>query len=246
LIARSSSPAFLSATYDARHTEKRILDENALPLRYPRRMRATCLLLVTTAVLGRLSSGFSAEPPPAQTEEDEYTRYELLDPASAAFRITYEVTAATPGSTVFFNPIRKGSTATDEAVYDRLTGQALPFEIVDSSAARTGGYADAEPDTSYIRIRLARPVPKDGETRLLILKTYRDPKSYYQEGDAIVFSRSLSIRRNSVVLPVGYEIVALNVPSQVLLETDGRLAVSFMNAGPTDMPVVLKARRGRR
>jgi hypothetical protein len=184
-----------------------------------------------------------AEPPPAQTEEDEYTRYELLEPASAAFRITYEVTATTPGSTVYFNPIRKGSTATDEAVYDRLTGQALTFEIVPGSAAKAGGVKDADPETSYIRIRLARPVPKEGETRLLILKTYRDPKSYYEEGDAIVFSRSLSIRRNSVVLPAGYEIISLNVPSQVLLEADGRLAVSFMNAGPADVPLVVKARR---
>jgi hypothetical protein len=184
-----------------------------------------------------------AEPPPAQTEEDEYTRYELLEPASAAFRITYEVTATTPGATVYFNPIRKGSTATDEAVYDRLTGQALTFEVVPGSAARAGGVADADPETSYIRIRFARPVPKEGETRLLILKTYRDPKSYYEEGDAIVFSRSLSIRRNSVVLPAGYEIVSLDVPSQVLSEADGRLAVSFMNAGPADMPVVVKARR---
>jgi hypothetical protein len=195
--------------------------------------------LLALAVTPRLL----AEPSPAQTEEDEYTRYELLEPASAAFRITYEVTATTPGATAFFNPIRKGSTATDEAVYDRHTGQALPFEIVPGSVAKAGGLPEADLETSYLRIRLARPVPKDGETRLLILKTYRDAKSYFPEADLIVFSRSLGIRRNSVVLPAGYEVVSLNVASQVLPEADGRLAVSFMNAGPTDMPVVLKARR---
>ena len=65
-------------------------------------------------------------------------------------------------------------------------------------------------------------MPKDGETRLLILKTYRDPKSYFAEGATIVFSRSLGIKRNSVVLPPGYELVSLNVPSQVLSEADGR------------------------
>jgi hypothetical protein len=184
-----------------------------------------------------------AEPPPTQTEEDEYTRYELLEPETAAFRITYEVTATAPGSSVFFNPIRKGSAASDEAVIDRLTGEALPFEVVAGSVAKAGGLPDADPETSYVRIRLARPVPTDGETRLLILKTYRDPKSYFQEGDRIAFSRSLGIKRNSVVLPPGYELVSLNVPSQVLTEADGRLAVSFMNAGPTDMPLVVKARR---
>ena len=194
-------------------------------------------------VLGLLPApARAADPPVAQTEDDEYTRYELLDPATAAFRITYEVTAKAPGATVFFNPIRKGSTATDEAVLDRLTGRPLDFDVVPGSVAGAGGLADADPETSYIRIRLARPVPKDGETRLLILKTYRDPKSYRREGDTISFARSLGIRRNAIVLPPGYEVVSLNVPSQMLAEPDGRLLVSFMNAGPTDMPVALKAR----
>ncbi len=52
---------------------------------------------------------------PRQTESDAYTRYELLAPGSAKFRIIYEVTATTPGATYYFNPIRKGSVATDEA-----------------------------------------------------------------------------------------------------------------------------------
>jgi hypothetical protein len=204
-------------------------------------MRHTILGLVLAA-LAALSSAL-ADPPPPQTEADEYTRYELLDPATAAFRITYEVTATAPGATAFFNPIRKGSTATDEAVVDRLTGKPLVFEVVPGAVAKAGGLPDADLETSYIRITLARPVPKDGETRLLILKTYSDPKSYFSEGDTIVFSRSLGIKRNSVVLPPRYELISLNVPSQVLSEPDGRVAISFMNAGPGDAPLVVKARR---
>ena len=198
--------------------------------------------LLGAAVAFALGGLVYAEPP-NQTEDDEYTRYELLAPETASFRITYEVTATTPGATAFFNPIRKGSTATDEAVVDRLTGRPLVFDIVPSAVAKAGGLADADPDTSYIRITLARPVPKDGETRLLILKTYRDPKSYFSEAGTIIFSRSLSIKRNSVVLPPGYELVSLNVPSQILYEADGRLAISFMNAGPSEAPLTLKARR---
>ena len=49
-----------------------------------------------------------------QTEADEYTRYELLAPETASFRIHYEVTATTPGARYFYNPIRKGSIASDE------------------------------------------------------------------------------------------------------------------------------------
>src|SRR6202789_3032976 len=54
----------------------------------------------------------------AQTETDEYTRYELLAPETASFKIYYEVTATTAGAKFFYNPIRKGSVASDERVYD--------------------------------------------------------------------------------------------------------------------------------
>ena len=79
--------------------------------------------------------------------------------------------------------------------------------------------------------------------RLLIEKTYKDSKSYFPEGDAIVFTRSLGIRRNSVVLPAGYELLECNVPSQVLSEADGRILVSFMNPGPGPAALTLKARK---
>ena len=76
-----------------------------------------------------------------RTEADEYTRYELLDPDTAQFRILYEVTAIAPGAEVFFNPIRKGSEASGERVTDRMTGDALRFEVVAGEAARRTGCA---------------------------------------------------------------------------------------------------------
>src|SRR6187200_2874410 len=68
-----------------------------------------------------IASPIAAQAPP-QTDADHYTRYELLTPGGAKFRIIYEVTATTAGATKYFNPIRRGSIATDEAVYDRMTG----------------------------------------------------------------------------------------------------------------------------
>ena len=178
-----------------------------------------------------------------QTESDEYTRYELLAPGSGRFRIIYEVTATTPGATTFFNPIRAGSSASDEAVYDRMTGNALPFQLVPGTVARAGGVTDADTTTSYIRVSLPRPVPRDGEVRLLIDKTYADAKSYFERGGVLVFARSLGIKRNAVVLPAGYELVGCNYPSQVLVQPDGRIAVSFMNVGPDAVPLEVRARR---
>ena len=65
---------------------------------------------------------------------------------------------------------------------------------------------------------LARPVPANGQARLVIIKTYEDKKSYHVDGKTIVFDRPLGIRRNKVVLPAGYEVVGLTVPSQILTE----------------------------
>jgi hypothetical protein len=196
-------------------------------------------ILATTTLLAQAST-----EPPRQTEADAYTRYELLDPASAKFRIVYEVTATTPGARYYFNPIRKGSVASDERVTDRATGAPLAFDIVNGTVARAGGVRGADSTQEYIRVTLARPVPPDGgEGRVLIDKTYEDAKSYYLEGDTLVFNRPLGIKRNAVVLPNGYELVACNYPSQVLQEPDGRIKVSFWNATPAEAPLVLHARK---
>lgn len=174
--------------------------------------------------------------------EDEYTRYELLDPATSSFKIIYDVTAVTPGARFYFNPIRKGSIASDESVIDLASGAPLEFEQVSGAAAREAGLPNADLAGEYIKVTLARPVPQRGEARIRIIKTYRDPKSYYRQDDGIVFDRPLGIRRNAVVLPANYELMACNIPSQILEEPDGRVAISFMNTYPGQAPLVLRAR----
>ena len=181
---------------------------------------------------------------PRQTQEDDYTKYELLAPESAQFRIYYEVTATTPGATFFYNTIRPGSIATDERVIDLATGQPLKWEVVSGKHARENGHPAADPETEYIKVFLAKPVPDGGEARLLIDKTYKDAKSYFNDGDAIVFDRSLGIRRNTIVLPAGYRIVSSNVPSQVIATDDGRVQLSFMNFSAAAAPVRIRAKHG--
>jgi hypothetical protein len=190
-----------------------------------------------------LGAALGAQPPAAQTEADAYTRYDLLAPGSAKFRILYEVTATTTGATHYFNPIRRGSVASDERVVDRATGKPLAFDVVGGAVARAGGVRGADSTGQYIRVTLARPVPPDGgEARILIDKTYTDTASYVVDGRDLVFRRPLGIKRNAVVLPRGYELVACNYPSQILQEPDGRVKVSFWNATPAEAPLVLRAR----
>lgn len=201
---------------------------------------ALCLQFVGVAIAG--SDGLYFPQSTTQTEADEYTRYELLSPETASFRINYEVTATTAGARYYYNPIRKGSLASDESVIDARQGKALHFEIVSGTEARKDPLMpDADAGMDYIKVTLDRPVPERGQARLIIRKTYKDSSSYHADGDAIVFSRPLGIKRNKVTLPPGYEVVALSVPSQVITESDGRISISFLHAEAGEAPLTIRA-----
>ncbi len=204
------------------------------------RLRSASLLYATTLLLYP-SATFTQTS--TQTEADAYTRYDLLDPATRSFRIYYDVSATTGGAQYYFNTLRAGSEHTVHGVTDLMTGQPLEWEILDASEARNSGLPSARPDGEYLRVMLARPVPQGGEARIRIDKTYRDTASYRQDGPEIVFSRSLGIKRNSVVLPLGYELIGCNYPSQVVAEPGGRIKVSFFSRGPASVPYEVRARR---
>ena len=179
-----------------------------------------------------------------QTQSDSYTRYELLDPGSQEFRIIYDVSATTPGAKFYFNTLRIGSEHRIQEVIDLYSGEQLNWEIVDGSSAEMNGLANANPNYDYLQIKLARPVPKNGETRLRIDKTYRDTASYYSLGEEVItFNRSLGIKRNSVVLPLQYALMSCNYPVQVQQLEDGRIKLSFMNRGPQSVPLSITAKK---
>ena len=206
----------------------------------PLQPRSLCRFLIAV-----LLSAFSALAAASgeQTSADAFTRYELLAPDSHSFRIYYDVSAATPGATHYYNPIRRGSEPEVHGVYDRATGKALKWTLVDGRDARESGLLPrASDDAQYIRAELARAVPPRGRGRLLIDKTYEDAASYFSRGDEIVFSRTLGIKRNAVVLPKGYELTSANYPSQVITREDGRVEVSFMNPGQAGVPYEVTAR----
>jgi hypothetical protein len=176
---------------------------------------------------------------------DEVTVYDLLAPATHSFDIIYDVTATREGAPYFFNPIRPGSVATKESVIDRATGKPLQFEVVDGKSAKSGGFVSARTanDAQFLRVKLARPVPKGAETRIRIYKTYTDPPSYYEKDGALVFDRPLGIKRNVVILPKGYELVGSASPASVSVEADGRIHLSFLNDRDDQLPVKIVGRK---
>jgi len=183
-----------------------------------------------------------SSPAHAQTS---YTLYELLEPGSAKFAITYDVTTARPGSEFFLNPIRTGSVATDESVIDLATGRELPFEVITGKQAKEQGLSNPRTpdDSEYIKVHLAQPIPENGEARLRIIKTYEDAASYWVEDDTVVFDRGLGIRANAVVLPPGYELVASRTPGIASTLADGRVKVSFLNDRDDELAVRVVGRR---
>lgn len=176
---------------------------------------------------------------------DTYTRYELLAPETHQFKIYYEVTETRVGARYHFNQIREGSEASDESVIDLATGKPLKFEVVSGAQAKIDSPTEnIGPAARYIKVFLAHPIAERGEYRLAIIKTYKDDKSYYPEGDQIVFKRPLGIPRDSIVLPAGYEIVSCSVATQVLREPDGRLKLAFVNAGSGgQLEVTIRAKK---
>ncbi len=203
------------------------------PILIPKLIASLCII----AMCGMAAAQFISA--------DTYTRYELLAPETHQFKIYYEVTETRVGARFHFNQIREGSEASDESVMDLATNRPLKFEVVTGAQAKVDSPAEIFGATAhYIKVYLAHPVSVNGEYRLAIIKTYKDDKSYYTEGDQIVFKRPLGIPRDSIVLPAGYEIVSCSVATQVLMETDGRLKLAFVNAGSGgQLEVTIKARK---
>jgi hypothetical protein len=176
---------------------------------------------------------------------DEFTLYELLPPETHQFAITYDVTATHEGAPFFFNPIRPGSTASKERVIERSTGKELQFETVSGKDAKASGLVSPQTSDSaqFIKVHLPGPVPKGGETRIRIFKTYTDAPSYYLKDGQLVFERPLGIKRNVVLLPQGWELVACASPAMVSTDADGRIRISFLNDRDDQLPVKIVARR---
>ena len=200
-------------------------------------------MIQRTLLAAALAAVLLGLPATAAAQED-FTLYELLEPGSARFAITYDTTAR-EGATVYLNPIRRGSVAYDESVVDLRTGAELPFTVVSGAEAKTEGLlsARAADDDHYLRIQLPAAVPPGAEARIRIFKTYEDAASYKVDGDTVVFERGLGIRANAVVLPAGYELVASATPGMVSTLADGRIKISFLNDRDDTLPVRVVGRR---
>ncbi|HEV8347548.1 MAG TPA: aldolase/citrate lyase family protein [Vicinamibacterales bacterium] len=213
------------------------------------RVRATLLLIAIPALLvaqrGRSDNPFpggtnpdgSLRPTPPVTRlftQDAYTEYAILEPGSQSFRIRFLPEETRAGATELVNATRGGSEGSDVEVFDPRTGRPLPF---------TYEHEPNDPETHAIHAKLPIPVPEGGVGRVLIYKTYKDPRTYLMHGDDIVWVRSLSGYRLGVLLPKGFAFISSNVAAQVTTVADGRLKLAFANPSGQSHPVTIHARK---
>ena len=164
--------------------------------------------------------------------QEAYTQYEILEPGSEAFAITYLLESNRAGATQITNATRAGSKGTNISVFDPRTGQPVKFTY------------DLQPSNQYaIVATLPFAVPEGGIGRVLIYKTYTDARTYQVNGDNIVWVRSLSGYRLGVVLPKGYAFVSANVAAQMSTLPDGRLKLAFANPSGQANNLTIHARK---
>jgi hypothetical protein len=213
------------------------------------RLGVMALVLAPVWLSAELQQGRGANPFPGGTNEDgslrpsapvtrlftqdAYTEYALLEPGSESFRIRFLPEESRVGATELVNATRGGSEGSGIEVYDPRTGKSLEFTY-----ARQGN----DPESHAIRAKLSRPVPEGGTGRVLIYKTYKDPRTYMMNGQNIVWVRSLSGYRLGVVLPKGFALISSNVAAQLSTTADGRLKLAFANPSGQSNPVTIHAR----
>src|SRR5262245_52115589 len=177
--------------------------------------------------------------------QDREILYELLAPESHAFRITHDYTVRRSGEQYYFNVVRAGSHVSDPESIDLDTGERLKWEVVSGKQARERAISvqDAGDDSEIVVTHLAKPLAAGTTNRIRLKETYTDPKSYYVEGDELVWDRSFGRLRNTVVLPQGWYLTGLATPSIIETLVDGRVSVYTVNPRNDDVRVYVRARR---
>ena len=186
---------------------------------------------------GGTNADGSLRPTPPLTRlftQDAYTEYAILEPGSESFRIRFLPEETRTGATELVNATRGGSEGSGVEVYDPRTGKPVPF---------TYEIDPKDPDVHAIHAKLPIPVPAGGIGRVLIYKTYKDPRTYTMHGEDIVWVRSLSGYRLGVLLPKGFAFLSSNVAAQLSTTKDGRLKLAFANPSGQSNPVTIHARR---
>jgi hypothetical protein len=178
--------------------------------------------------------------------QDREILYELQAPESHAFRITHDYTVRKVGEKYYFNVVRAGSHVSDPSSIDLDAGEKLKWEVITGKQATERKLPITDPikdDSEIVVTHLARALEAGTTNRIRLMETYADPKSYYLDGDELVWDRSFGRLRNTVVLPPGWYLTALASPATIQTLPDGRVSIYVVNPRNDDVRVYFRARK---
>ena len=142
--------------------------------------------------------------------------------------------------------MRSGSHVTDPDSIDLDTGAKLKWEIISGKQATERKLPITETlkdDSEIVVTHLARALAPGTTNRIRLMEIYIDPKSYYLDGEELVWDRTFGRLRNTVVLPRGWYLTGLSSPSTIQTLPDGRVAIYVVNPRNDEVRVYLRARR---
>jgi hypothetical protein len=213
-------------------------------------MRSRSTFFVLTIVLScwvlPTADAQNQNPLTERAYQDREILYELQAPDTRAFRIAHDYTVRKVGEKYYFNVVRAGSHVTNPDSIDLDSGEKLKWEIISGKQAteRKLPITDQIKDDSEIVLtHLARALETGTTNRIRLMETYADPKSYYLDGDELVWDRTFGRLRNTVVLPPGWYLTGLASPATIQTLADGRVSVYIVNPRNDEVRVYLRARR---
>jgi len=203
----------------------------------------SCLLCLFVAIIIRPQT---QNPLTERAYQDREILYELQSPETHAFRITHDYTVRKVGEKFYFNVVRAGSHVTNPESIDLDTGEKLKWEIISGkqAAERKLPITDTIKDDSEIVVTHLSHALETGTTnRIRLIETYSDPKSYYLDGEELVWDRTFGRLRNTVVLPSGWYLTGLASPATIQTLPDGRVSIYVVNPRNDEVRVYIRARR---
>ena len=210
-------------------------------------MKQTLSMMAAILAFGLLAQAQNLQPSPSERAyQDREILYELQSPDSHAFRITHDYTVRKVGEKYYFNIVRAGSHVTDPESIDLDSGEKLKWEVLNGKQATERKLPIGEPvkdDSEIVVTHLTRALEMGTTNRIRLMETYADPKSYYMDGDELVWDRTFGRLRNTVVLPAGWYLTTLISPATIQTLPDGRVSIYVVNPRSDEVRVYFRARR---
>ena len=187
----------------------------------------------------------TAKMPTERAHQDREILYELLDPETNAFRITHDFTETRAGRAHYFNVVRAGSHVSEPGSIDLDSGNPLKYEVMTGKQAKARKIPldEGNDDSEVVVTFFDKPLAAGNSMRLRLMETYTDAKSYYMDGEELVWTRTFGRPRNTVVLPKGWTITAMDTPAVIATLKDGRVSVYTANPRNDEVRVFFRARK---